>query len=216
MLRSLPFLIGLVLLLGGGAVHGLWTHRWQASEELVEAAERLHALPNDIGAWKGEVYEHDPEDLKMAGAVSHWSREFTDSLSGEKVLVMLLCGKAARLVVHRPEHCYGGAGFEITAPAQRVQLTPLGSSPAWFWTGLFNRDDVKGQTQLRIFWAWSGGDKWEAPDSPRIAFARYGALYKLYVVRVVTKQLRPGDDPAAGLMAQLLPILDDALGQRGR
>jgi hypothetical protein len=210
---STPFLLGLVLLLGGGTVHGLWTNRWQPSQELAEAAARLATLPNDVGSWKGEVYQHDPEVLKMAGAVDHWSREFTDSVTGEKVLVILLCGRSSRMVVHRPEHCYQVAGFELAGPAQRVQITLKGGSTEQLWTGLFNRDDVKGLTQLRIFWSWSTGEKWEAPDSPRLAFARTRVLYKLYVVRPVTKPLRPIDDPATTLLGQLLPILDNALRQ---
>jgi hypothetical protein len=106
MSRRLPFLVGIALLLGAGVVHGLWTGRWQPSQEVAAAAARLHTLPDDIGTWKGEVAEQDPEDLKMAGAVSHWSRQFTDSVTGEQALVILLCGKSARMMVHRPETCY--------------------------------------------------------------------------------------------------------------
>jgi hypothetical protein len=92
-----------------------------------------------------------------------------------------------------------------------VQTKLRDNSTAQFWTGLFNRDDVKGLTQLRIFWSWSTGAKWEAPDSPRIAFGRSRALYKMYVIHNVTGLLNPTDDPSAKLLGELLPILEAAL-----
>jgi hypothetical protein len=218
--RSVPFLVGLVVLLGLGAVQGVWTDRWRPSVELGEAAARLGNLPADIGAWKGEEYEQDADELKLAGAVGHWSRAFTDPETGEKVLVILLCGKPARVSVHRPEHCYRSAGFELATPPLRVQVKPLAataapadgeSQPAQLWTGLFSRDVAKGTDQVRIFWSWSTGGPWEAPDSPRWTFARQPALYKLYVIRSVTGPVLLADDPCVRLLGQLLPILDNAL-----
>ncbi len=123
MSRFLPFLIGLALLLGGGVVHGLWTDRWREPEDLAAAAARLETLPDDplAGApdgWRAEKYEQDPDELKLTGAVAHRSRTFTDPETGEKVLVIVLCGKARPMAVHRPEHCYSSAGYEMTEPAR--------------------------------------------------------------------------------------------------
>jgi hypothetical protein len=55
MRRSLPILVGLLLVLGAGAVHGLWTRRWLGSGELARAAGRLGTLPDSLGAWQGEA-----------------------------------------------------------------------------------------------------------------------------------------------------------------
>src|SRR4051812_1515404 len=112
-MRVVPVVVGLVLLVGGGVVHGLWTDRWTHSTVVDEWAARLEQLPPDLGAWKGVAYEQEPETLDLAGAVGHYSRTFTDPVTGEQVLVILLCGKPKRLVVHRPEDCYRAAGFEM-------------------------------------------------------------------------------------------------------
>jgi hypothetical protein len=221
MFRLLPFLIGLSLLLGGGVVHGLWTDRWQEPEDLAQAAARLAALPDDPLAgdpdgWRAEPYEQDPDELKATGAVAHWSRTFTDPESGEKVLVILLCGKARAMRVHRPEHCYRSAGYVTSQPAAKLDI-PYGGRSAQVWSGTFSRDDGDGKAgpsdHMRIFWSWysPGPSLWQAPDSPRLAFAGQRVLYKMYVIRNVTAQTSAVNDPCVKLLSRLLPILDTAL-----
>src|SRR5687768_13471908 len=124
MTRLLPILIGLAVLLSGGVVHGLWTERWRPSAELARGAEKLDGLPDDIGDWKGQAQEQDAEAMDITGAVAHYSRRFTDPVTGEKVLVLLLAGKPARMSVHRPEHCYRAAGYELAGKPLRLKVTP--------------------------------------------------------------------------------------------
>jgi hypothetical protein len=216
MKRALPILAGLALLLAGGVVHGVWTGRWHHSGELARAAELLAALPDEVGDWKGKPYEQDAEALEIAGAVAHYSRAFTDPASGESVLVMLLAGKPSRMSVHRPEDCYGAAGYAVAAAPIKLTVTPAGQPGAEMWTGLFSRDDPgQGTSQLRIFWTWCGtGGRWEAPESPRWAFARRPVLYKLYVIRTAGDQTPLHADPCVRLLGQLLPILNEALAAR--
>src|SRR5688572_18818037 len=104
MTRAIPALVGLTVLVAAGLVHGLWTDRWVPSPALAEATSLLEALPDDIGKWKGRAYEQEPEALRLAGAVAHYSRSFLDPATGDRVLVVLLAGKPSRMVVHRPEH----------------------------------------------------------------------------------------------------------------
>jgi Protein of unknown function (DUF3485) len=220
MSRFLPFLIGLALLLGGGVVHGLWTDRWREPEDLAEAAARLEVLPDDPlagepGGWRAEKYEQDPDELKLTGAVAHWSRTFTDPETGEKVLVIILCGKARPMAVHRPEHCYSSAGYEMTEPALKVELRHNDRSTV-LWSRNFARDEggKTGQPDhLRIFWAWHvpGSALWQAPDSPRLTFAGQRVLYKMYVIRNLASSVSVANDKCLELLDRLLPILDKAL-----
>jgi hypothetical protein len=210
-----PVVVGLPVLVGGGVLHGLWTERWVQSPYLSEAAAKLEALPEDIGAWKGVAYEQDPEALALTGAAGHYSRTFTDPVTGEKVLVILLCGKPAQMVVHRPEDCYRAAGYDMAGPTVKVKVRPAESDEAEMLTGTFNRDDATGPTQLRIFWSWYGGhgQQWEAPDSPRFHFASEPVLYKLYVIRNLAGHNAPvAQDPAIRLLGELLPLLQRRLG----
>jgi len=210
-LRFLAIPVGLAVLLAAAVVHGLWTDRWEPSMELERAAQRLAELPPDIGSWKGELEEQDPDALKSAGAVGSYSRTFTDSLTGERVLVVLLVGKPARMSVHRPEHCYRSAGYELSGPPVRCTVAPPGTAPAELWTGLFAHDDPTGPSQLRLFWTWYAQGRWEAPENPRWSFARQRVLYKLYIIRNVAGSTPLDTDPCVRLMGELLPILNRAL-----
>lgn len=215
MLRVFAVLVGLAVLLGGGLVHGLWNDRWQPSEALADACARTDRLPTEVAGWKSEAVLQDPKALDLAGAASHYSRLFTDPATGDKVLVLLLCGKASRMVVHRPEHCFQAAGFEMAGPALRFRMDVPGVPPAELWTGYFARTDTTAPEQLRIFWTWLATDRWEAPDSPRMHYARQRALYKLYVMRNVTgPTAQLNTDPCVRLMGHLLPVLDRELAQR--
>ncbi|MFQ3591689.1 MAG: hypothetical protein SNJ82_00670, partial [Gemmataceae bacterium] len=164
--------------------------------------------------WKSEPFEQKDEDLALTGAINHYSRIFTDPTSGEKIAVMILCGRPAQMVVHRPEHCYRAAGYEPAGAAVKLLLkSPLpeaGEQAAEFFTGLFTREETAGPNQLRIYWSWltpESGSSWTAPSNPRFAFARSAALYKLYVIRNTTGSPLPAaEDPAAQLILKCLPV----------
>lgn len=212
MVRVLPILIGLTVLLAGGLVHGRWTDRWVQSEELTTAVERIESLPDDLGPWKGTSYPQDPAALAMAGAAGHYSRSFTDPVTGEQVLVILLVGRATRMVVHRPEHCYQSDGYLLRGAPLPIEVQPAGEPVSHFLTGLFNREEEAGPNQLRIFWAFGTDDGWEAPGNPRLQYARRNTLYKLHLVRHANgapPAMR--DDPCVRLLGQLLPVLQRTL-----
>lgn len=216
MSRSLPLLTGLALVLAAGYLHGVWTQRWRRAPELEQAVRRLRDLPGDLGPWKAQPAPVDEQDLAQAGAAGWWSRRYTHEKTGESVSVIMLCGRGGPLCVHRPEHCYRGAGYEMaSAPLlHRPRLGP-GAAPAEFWTTRFVKQDVTGGEQLRIFWAWRGGGGWTAPNNPRWDLAHLPVLHKLYVVREVTtaRPQRVEDDPAAHFLELLLPALDRAIAR---
>ncbi|MGL4553143.1 MAG: exosortase-associated EpsI family protein, partial [Gemmataceae bacterium] len=174
-MRTVLLIGGLTALVSGGLVHGVWTERWRPTTVVEEYAARLDRLPPDFGGWKGVKYEQDPEAIALTGAVNHYSRTFTDPATGDKVLVMLLCGRPAQMVVHRPEDCYQAAGYSMAAAPQRVQVKAGAEPAADLMTGVFSRDEAAGPSQLRIYWSWlPAGDapSWTAPGNPRFAFAR--------------------------------------------
>lgn len=212
MLRSIPILVGLAILVATGIVHGLWTYRWQPSEALAEAEARLAQLPETVGSWKSVPAEQEEDMLRLAGATGHYSRAFTDPVTGEQVLVILLVGLPARMSVHRPEHCYEAVGYVQNGPAASVELRPTGLPEAELFTGLFTREEVTGPGQLRIFWSFGANGHWSAPSNPRLRFVRERVLYKLYAVRNVAEAPGPiGNDPCVRLLGELLPILDRTL-----
>lgn len=215
MVRGLSILVGLATLIVTGVVHGLWTERWQVSEELLEATRRLEDLPDSLGAWQGSSCEQDAEALAMAGATGHYSRSFLDPETGDRILVILLVGRAARMAVHRPEHCYQAAGYKFGGRPGKLTVRVPEMPAAEFFTGLFTREEADGPSQLRILWSFGCDGRWEAPDNPRVQFARKKSLYKLYLVRETGgSPVNPENDPCVRLLSLLLPALGRTLSGR--
>jgi len=211
MRQLLPILVGLALLFAGGLIHGRWTDRWHSSTELAEAGDRLLRLPNDIGEWKGHAYDQDQAMLTLSGAVGHYSRSFRDPQTGEQVLVIILAGKPARMVVHRPEHCYQSAGYELTGSPFPVQIQVNGQKAA-LTTAQFTRNEPSGPSQMRIFWTFGASGQWQTSENPRWEFARQEVLYKMYILRDIVS--RPGplnQDPCIRLLKELLPVVNTTL-----
>ena len=68
--------------------------------------------------------------------------------------------------------------------------------------------DGSSPETLRIFWGWSNGGNFSVPDNPRMTFFRAPFLYKLYVVRRLTRTDDPlQNDPTVGFVRELLPLL---------
>ena len=47
---------------------------------------------------------------------------------------------------------------------------------------------------LRIFWSWSATGNWQAPDNPRLAFARHSVLFKLYIQHQLVSDADPNEE----------------------
>ncbi len=212
MMRNLTFAAGLTIVIASGFVYGAWTQRWQASTALETAVAALNALPEQVGPWKAAPAELDKDALDMAGAKGWWVRRFTNGRTGASVMVILLCGRAGPMSVHKPETCYTGAGFSLTASPVRTAIHVVGEdAPAEFWTGVFKKPEAGGQ-HLRIFWSWFDGRAWRAAENPRWSFAQLPALYKLYIIRETSGRPERFDkDPAAELLRGLLPDLTRTL-----
>ncbi len=197
---------------------GSWSvdRRWQKSADLKAAADRLHDLPTEFGEWCSRPDEQSVEGLEETRAEGWWIRRFTSRRTRQSVLVMLLCGRAAAMVAHRPENCYSGAGYELEgAPAQYAIRQARGEPLGEFWTGQFVKEEAVGKTQLRIFWSWLAEGTWQAPSAPRWTFRGQPYLYKLYVLRDSTdRPNRLDNDPTVDLLRQLIPRLTERLAPR--
>lgn len=208
-MRLLPFLVGLGVIVASGYVHGLWTQRWEKSVELEAVVARLERLPGDLPNWK--VYDGDIDDraLARAGAEGAWIKRYRSRDNQHNVLVILLIGRSGQMSVHRPEHCYSGAGYDLAGLPRRTVI-PFGpeDTPAEFFTGRFVKPETVGVSQLRIYWSWLAGNVWKAPDSPRWTFAPLPVLSKLYVVRETrVRSEKPDDDPSVAFLKELLPVV---------
>ena len=203
----------LALLIPCGILHGLWTDRWGVSDEPAASVARLARLPLTVGEWDGREIETDPREGGAGKVAGHVLRRYENRRTGGAVSVLLVCGRPGPVAVHTPEVCYGGAGYDLAAAPVRYVARPEPSGrPGEFWEATFHRRDAAGPVRLRILWAWNAAGAWEAPDNPRLAFARFPALYKVYVLReTASSGEEPGEEPCKEFLRRLLPELETAL-----
>jgi hypothetical protein len=86
-------------------------------------------------------------------------------------------------------------------------------------TAAFNRVEVRsdaGKTapvRQEVLWSWTTQGKWQTPRSPRLAFARYPMLCKVYVMRPLQGDKEPAGDEAGAdeFLRLLLPEVQKCL-----
>src|SRR5260370_5182040 len=108
----LPLIVFAGLVLAAGTIHGALTDRWSASTSVAEAARRLDAVPQTLADWHGEEAPLDTDNLQSlqsAGIKGHLSRRYRNIVTGERISLLIVCGRPGPISVHTPDICYGGA-----------------------------------------------------------------------------------------------------------
>jgi hypothetical protein len=192
------------LLVACGYLHGRWTDRWSQAVEPERHAARYASLPMSFGDWDGQAIEtkRPPADDGLAGMLQ---RRYVNRKTGQAVSILLVCGRPGPASIHTPDVCYGASGFTVGA-RHRVEVEGV---PGQFWTADASRQRATEESRVRLFWAWSAGSGWAAPDDPRVAFARRPVLHKLYVLRDLESLEEPlKDDPCEAFLQAFLPELE--------
>ena len=207
MLRIIAAVVATATMIGTGLLHGYWTDRWQQAIEPAEAAARFEKVAANLGEW--EVQEGEGKvgiaDPALAGRLQ---RLYVNRRTGQKVSIVLQCGRPGPVSIHTPEACYGASGYRLSSKS----LTPAPGGTGEFWTADAVRTTAHEEKKDRIYWAWNAGKGWTPADDARITFARAPVLYKLYVMRDLnTLEENFKADPCLDFMQLLLPELDRVL-----
>jgi hypothetical protein len=196
MLRRLSVTAGIAVVIACGAIQGLWTNRWSAAAEA--AAGRLASIPSRVGDWDGEDVPLDAQVWEVVGGTGYLNRRYVNRRTGQVVAVYLACGRPGPIAIHTPDLCYPRSGYLVIG--ENTRRTVAVDGPAH--VAEFNRmvvrdgltkDPILASVRQEVLWGWSATGQWEAPRAPRVVYARYPVLYKLYVVHPL-----PGDKETAG------------------
>jgi hypothetical protein len=194
-----------------GIVHGIWTGRWDWSDEPSASAALLPQVSMEFGDWQGVRLDSESRDLD--GASACLNRRYTHHLTGARVTILLLCGRPGPISIHPPDSCYAAGGYDVIAPTTFNAADA--SAGAEFRVARMRKKRASDQNQLRIFWAWNNGGGWRVPADPRMTYASSKVLFKLYVIRELADFEEPLDnDPSVEFMRQFLPGLDKTLFDR--
>jgi hypothetical protein len=201
----------LLVVLGSGALAGLWSGRWGNSQALDRAVARLGQVPPSLGtSWDVKEDTMSERELAVAEVSGYLHRQYTHRRTGTRISVLLVCGRPGPISVHTPEVCYAGAGYVQTS-REKTRQGPA-DMLCQFQVRDFRHGNVARPTLLRIFMSWGCEGEWRIPARPRWAFAGKPYLYKLYVVRQMARPDEPVEkDPALDLMKELMPQLQETL-----
>lgn len=202
MKRWIAALFGSFALVACGIVHGFWTDRWVPPMETVQAAERLQAIPLELGEWDGEALEVKTGEAG-AGVAGCIKRRYVNHKTGVVISLFLVCGRGGPVSIHTPEACYGASGFVVNARTRYD--SPTGDN---LWKTDATRTNATEQTRLRLYWAWCDGSAWLAANDAREQFARRPVLHKLYVQRELSGLNESTQtEPCEEFLSLLLPAL---------
>jgi hypothetical protein len=205
MRKRIIVLAGIGIVLGCGVVHGLWTNRWSVAAEA--AVERLAKVPSRIGDWEGEDAALDARVWEEVGGTGYLQRRYVNRRTGSVMWVCLVCGRPGPVSIHTPDICYPRSGFQVVNDTSRRTIEVGEPAEA----AEFNHIEVRlesattGLIRQEVLWGWSPQGKWQAPRSPRLAFARYPVLYKLYVFHPLPGDKEPAGNDATEFLRVLLP-----------
>jgi hypothetical protein len=202
MMRVVPLISGLVVLAGSAVLHGQWTGRWETSDRGQATVGRLDQIAMTLGDWEGQAVPVNESDLPPM-LTSHLFRKYTNRTTGETVNVSVVAGRPGPTAVHTPDMCFVGGGYELVDPPGKVTAPDTDSE---FFCTRFRKVRLEGTEMLRVFWSWSTGAAWQAPSNPRLAFARYPVLYKLYLIHPMKRTDEPlSEDTCMQFMQVFLP-----------
>jgi len=203
-----------VVLLGDGLVYGLWTNRWQPSNQLPAAVASLQRVPLELGPWQGRALPPlDERIMKQAGFAGYVQRRYENREAGTGVNLLLACGPFGPLSVHTPDVCFPAGGLlqQLSTASHNESLAALGTT-AQCWKAKFGKADSLASGNVQVYWTWNPGNGWQAPTNPRWTFAGSPVLYKLYV----TCEIQGDGDALAqetcsAFLQKLLPELEKNL-----
>jgi Protein of unknown function (DUF3485) len=208
-LVAVSLVVGLTL--GGGYVDGLRANRWGVQVDFGPAAKSLRELPPQIGDWRlSSSQELDADVRRILQCAGHVNCTYANS-KGDAVNVAIVLGPSGPISVHTPEICYSSRDFDIAQEAATVQVRPEQSPDEAFWA-LTMKSKSPGGGLLRVYYAWSLGQEWQAPYQPRFAYGGQPLLYKIQLASLVASEsLQSGRDPCLEFLKDLLPVLDKVL-----
>ncbi len=148
------------------------------------------------------------------GAQGYLSRQYVNEISGESVNVSIIFGPPGPIAEHTPEVCFSSRNFtqlgkRKSTSIERPESSDITTPRNDFWFVDFQNNRSASQ-RVRVYWAWSTGDRWVAPDGPKSAFAGSRHLYK---IQLSTTMLSGGstatpdapDDACGRFLKEFLP-----------
>lgn len=196
-----------VITLISGVVQGTLSGRWGPSPDLIAAGETLQSFPREFGDWQMEKDEQVEEQvLEILRCTGSLHRTYSNPRTGQVVNMALIVGPPGPTAVHIPEICYSSQAYTQQAERKRVRIAATDNSrEGEVWAVRFRSNDLNS-FPLSVCYAWSGGQRWEAVENPRVSLSGAKVLYKLQLAGDVQDDAvgDSTDDPCLSFLQSML------------
>lgn len=210
-MRFLWITLALLAVIIPGMAHGIWTCRWDLSDEPDSSAARLTSLPLSLANWEGEDLPIEPQQIARADLAGLLMRRYDDRDKKSQFLIMIACGRPGPTSVHTPEICYPGQGYRQSAERKRKSIHCT-TGDAEFFMAPFEKKTPGGEVQrIQIFWTWKGAGGWVAPSQPRFTFGGRPVLHKLYVIQALNGTAETSVRASEEFIQKLIPNIEKNL-----
>ncbi len=209
-LRTPHFFVAIVLLLIGGVVHGMWTHRWSDRPADHAGIDLLANVDQPDSDWiPGMPIPVPDREIPKGTTVS--CRQFVNEKANKRAVVSITRGVPGVVAAHTPDVCFLGSGYKLKGPPSKQTLPMASGGSVSFYVADFEKTSAAGSESVRCRWTWTADGTWHAPDYPRLYFAqsqvRLPVLYKLYIVHPIGDEDLTKNDPYRTFAADLAATL---------
>jgi hypothetical protein len=215
-MKTKSFWIGLGLIItltvGGALVHGRLSNRWGPSQSMIEAGAVLNRIPEGIEGWELQPSQPLPEYARsMLECVGDISRSYVSTTTQASIGLSLILGPVGTIAVHSPEICFPSQNFRLLGERKQVKIRDAKGTDHNFWKVQFRSQDLEARL-VHVYYAWSTGGPWSAPDSPRFAYAASPYLYKVQLVGYPSPAAtKESEDPVPAFLSAFLPVAGAAI-----
>jgi len=189
-----------------GAIHGWMSDRWGPPRNALAAAEKLQDIPDRFGNWELQSSDELAESvLTMLECIGYTFRTYVNQETGETVRVGVLLGPSGAMSVHTPEICFSSRDYTVFEERRRVAIENAGGE---FWALTFRANNLDAD-MLRVYYGWSTGEGWSAPEEPRFTYAGSPFLYKIQLAGSLPRGADPETgDPCRAFLNDFVPVAE--------
>lgn len=177
---------------------------------------RLADIPTTLGTWVGHDEEMDPIIARATGSTDRINRVYQDTVTGQKVWVIVLFGPSSEMFIHAPEVCYPASGYDcVRGPISRELA--VGSDRLPFVELVYLKGEGGQADQQDVFYSWRYGGRWTPGRTNMKGFERIPGMFKVQVSRPTKDQeldnLGEGN-PCESFLAKLMPDIEQRIAAR--
>ncbi len=206
-------LVSAILLMIGGAAHGLMTGRWKESAGSEKWTEALDRVPDQVGEWVGT----DLSPLDHPRGLKSVYREYRNQITNRSVNMLLIGGPPAILERNPIDRLFAGRAYRAVSDPHPVTIRARHDgfreriSHALLEVDFYEPGKLDTK-QLIAVWGWTVTGIWESPQKPVDRFADTENAWRLYVSQTWDFAADDRPDDIVDFLQTAIPELSVTIG----